>query len=123
MSPCILVCRAVLLGLNPFSQAEDDFRPDHVPGHILSNVVVGTVRLRQQRVRLECQESNALDLQQANILCYHPDLRAYKEETDWAWPRFLATAGAASLQLGNVCKKHESAGLSFFQNTDSCNCG
>lgn len=96
----------MLLGLNPFSEAEDDFRPDHVPGHILSNVVVGTVRLRQQRVRLECQESNQLNLKQSDILCYHPDLHAYFEDSDWAWPRFLATAGAASIfswcSVGNL---------------------
>jgi hypothetical protein len=85
------------MGLNPYSSAEDDFRPDHVPGHLLSNVVIGTVRLRQQRVRLECQEKNALQLKQSDILCYHPDLRRYKEDTDWAWPRFLATEGAAQV--------------------------
>jgi hypothetical protein len=94
----------VLLGKNPYTPGDDSpvTRPDHQPGYILSNVVVGTVRLRQQRVRLQCNPDNVLGLPQRDMLCYRPGLEGNEATDDWAWPRFLATAGTPP-RAHNAC--------------------
>lgn len=101
----------MLLGLNPFSLAVDDFRPDHVPGHILSNVVIGTVRLRQQRVRLQCQDKNALQLQQSEILCYHPDLIDTKRHQTGLGPASLPQQVLPELRMALTAKQHPYAAV------------
>lgn len=57
-SSCAGGRRAVLLGLDPYDDdGEPGLRPDARAGYILSNYVVGTVRLRQQRVNRGCSEA------------------------------------------------------------------
>lgn len=89
----IALCRAVLLGKDPYSADEPlQERPGRVNGTILNNVVVGTVRLRQQRVRLDCTRTNQLLLPNNAMLCYKPDIWGGRSTDDWAWPAFLATS-------------------------------
>lgn len=88
----LCLSRAVLLGKDPYSQDEPlQRRPGHVNGTLLNNVVVGTVRLRQKRVRLECHRRSQIELPHTAMLCYAPDIWDGESKKNWSWPRFLAT--------------------------------
>lgn len=80
-----------MMGLTPYEE-EDVYRPDYVAGNWLNSVVVGPVRLRQQRAyshtRTHCGSSRADRLNFPVYTCYPSSARKYGSTDDWDWPRF-----------------------------------